>query len=191
MADQDNRQTCDLGHENQARDSQTVVAQINDSLLRDRYWLKKQWRNWKGMSGKQRQRFYQHLESSIAQVEARRHQSVRLNWDDALPVTQKKDDIADLVAQHQVVIVAGETGSGKTTQLPKICLALGLGVHGLIGHTQPRRLAARSVASRIAEELETELGSLVGYQVRFTDQVSDQTRVKVDDRWYSAGGNTA
>lgn len=77
------------------------------------------------------------------------------------------------------MIVAGETGSGKTTQLPKICAELGRGKYGLIGHTQPRRLAARSVANRIAEEMETELGGFVGYKVRFTDQISDQTQIKL------------
>ncbi|SPY32264.1 ATP-dependent RNA helicase HrpA [Pasteurella canis] len=77
------------------------------------------------------------------------------------------------------MVIAGETGSGKTTQLPKMCLALGLGTKGLIGHTQPRRIAARSVATRIAEELNTELGDLVGYKVRFTDQISENTMVKL------------
>ncbi len=88
---------------------------------------------------------------------------------------------------HQVVVVAGETGSGKTTQLPKICLELGRGVPGLIGHTQPRRLAARTVAERIAEELGTPLGDPVGYQVRFTDQVSDRNAGQADDRRHPAG----
>lgn len=161
------------------KDRTTVAANIDNSLLRDRYWLKRQWRNWKRLSAKERERFKKRLVTSVAAAEARRNQPVHLEWDEALPVTQKKDEIAKLIAEHQVVIVAGETGSGKTTQLPKICLALGLGVHGLIGHTQPRRLAARSVGSRIAEELKTELGSMVGYQVRFTDQVSDQTRIKL------------
>ncbi|MFK3984052.1 ATP-dependent RNA helicase HrpA [Micromonospora sp. NPDC050397] len=96
-----------------------------------------------------------------------------------LPVSEKRDDIAAAIRDHQVVIVAGETGSGKTTQLPKICLELGRGVRGLIGHTQPRRLAARTVADRIAEELGTELGGAVGYKVRFTDQVGDRTLVKL------------
>ncbi|MQA24656.1 MAG: ATP-dependent RNA helicase HrpA [Micromonosporaceae bacterium] len=96
-----------------------------------------------------------------------------------LPVSQKKDEIAAAIRDHQVVIVAGETGSGKTTQLPKICLELGRGTHGVIGHTQPRRLAARTVAERIAEELNTELGGAIGYQVRFTDRVSRQSMVKV------------
>ncbi len=97
-----------------------------------------------------------------------------------LPVTQRRDDIAAAIRDHQVVIIAGETGSGKTTQLPKICLELGRGAGGtLIGHTQPRRIAARSVAERIASELKTELGDLVGYQVRFTDRTSKAGRVKV------------
>jgi ATP-dependent helicase HrpA len=96
-----------------------------------------------------------------------------------LPVSQRKDDIAAAIRDHQVVIVAGETGSGKTTQLPKICLELGRGIDGAIGHTQPRRVAARTVAERIAAELDTELGDLVGYKVRFTDRSSDATAVKV------------
>jgi ATP-dependent helicase HrpA len=96
-----------------------------------------------------------------------------------LPVSQRRDDIAAAIAAHQVVIVAGETGSGKTTQLPKICLELGRGVAGQIGHTQPRRIAARTVAERIAEELQTGLGEIVGYKVRFTDRSGDATAVKL------------
>ncbi|RZT24846.1 ATP-dependent helicase HrpA [Mycobacterium sp. BK558] len=96
-----------------------------------------------------------------------------------LPVSERRDDIAAAIAAHQVVIVAGETGSGKTTQLPKICLELGRGIRGTIGHTQPRRLAARTVAQRIADELGTPLGEAVGYTVRFTDQASDRTLVKL------------
>src|ERR671932_1653223 len=96
-----------------------------------------------------------------------------------LPVSRARDELAEAIAQHQVVIVAGETGSGKTTQLPKICLELGRGVKGLIGHTQPRRIAARTVAERIAEELGTELGKAVGYTVRFTDEVGPTTLVKL------------
>src|SRR5690242_6439443 len=96
-----------------------------------------------------------------------------------LPVSQRKDEIAAAIRDHQVVIVAGETGSGKTTQLPKICLELGRGVTGQIGHTQPRRIAARTVAERIAAELGTEIGAAVGYQVRFTDKSSDSTLIKV------------
>ncbi len=96
-----------------------------------------------------------------------------------LPVSQRKDDILAAIRGHQVVVVAGETGSGKTTQLPKMCLELGRGAYGLIGHTQPRRLAARTVAERISEELDTPLGTTIGYQVRFTDRVSRQTMVKI------------
>jgi ATP-dependent helicase HrpA len=96
-----------------------------------------------------------------------------------LPVSQLKDDIAAAIRDHQVVIIAGETGSGKTTQIPKICLELGRGVAGQIGHTQPRRLAARTVAERIAEELRTPLGEAVGYKVRFTDKSADDTLIKV------------
>lgn len=102
-----------------------------------------------------------------------------IEFPENLPVSQRKEEIQKLIAQHQVVVIAGETGSGKTTQLPKMCLELGLGTKGLIGHTQPRRIAARSVATRIAEELNTELGDLVGYKVRFTDQISENTMVKL------------
>lgn len=102
-----------------------------------------------------------------------------IEFPDNLPVSQKQQAIADAISQHQVVIIAGETGSGKTTQIPKICLALGRGNRGLIGHTQPRRLAARTVATRIAEEMKSVLGEVVGYKVRFNDQVSDNTRIKL------------
>ncbi|WP_432278974.1 ATP-dependent RNA helicase HrpA [Nocardia brasiliensis] len=103
----------------------------------------------------------------------------QIRYPEQLPVTQRRDDIAAAIAAHQVVIVAGETGSGKTTQIPKICLELGRGIRGTIGHTQPRRLAARTVAERIAEELGTELGDVVGYTVRFTDHASDRTLIKL------------
>ncbi|GIJ27879.1 ATP-dependent helicase [Micromonospora qiuiae] len=112
-------------------------------------------------------------------LERRRAAVPAITYPAALPVSERKDDIAAAIRDHQVVIVAGETGSGKTTQLPKICLELGRGITGLIGHTQPRRLAARTVADRIAEELGTELGDVVGYKVRFTDQVSEQSLVKL------------
>ena len=96
-----------------------------------------------------------------------------------LPVVAKREELARAIRDNQVVIVCGETGSGKTTQLPKICLTLGRGVEGMIGHTQPRRVAARSVASRIAAELKTELGGLVGYKVRFNDKVAPDTVIKL------------
>lgn len=103
----------------------------------------------------------------------------KITFPETLPISQKRDEIAKLIHDHQVVIVAGETGSGKTTQLPKICLSLGYGNGKLIGHTQPRRIAARTVADRIASELDTPLGHGVGYQVRFKNQSNQHTRIKL------------
>lgn len=105
-------------------------------------------------------------------------ENLKISYPD-LPVSARREEILKLIAENQVVVIAGETGSGKTTQLPKMCLELGRGVNGLIGHTQPRRIAARSVANRIAEELGSEMGSTVGYKVRFNDQVSENTLVKL------------
>ncbi|MFH8732674.1 MULTISPECIES: ATP-dependent RNA helicase HrpA [unclassified Streptomyces] len=126
------------------------------------------------------------IEAEAEKAEARtaqrrgRYEALEITYPEQLPVSQKKDEIADAIRDHQVVIVAGETGSGKTTQIPKICLELGRGVRGMIGHTQPRRLAARTVAERIADEMDTPLGEAVGWKVRFTDQVSpDATFVKL------------
>ncbi|MEU6811768.1 ATP-dependent RNA helicase HrpA [Streptomyces sp. NPDC046831] len=124
------------------------------------------------------------IEAEVARAEARmderRARVPAVTYPEQLPVSQKKDLIAEAVRDHQVVIVAGETGSGKTTQIPKICLELGRGVRGMIGHTQPRRIAARTVAERVAEELDTPLGEAVGWKVRFTDQVDqDATFVKL------------
>ena len=129
-----------------------------------------------------------HLENDInlAIQAANQHYQARvlslpnkIHYPDNLPVAEKKQAIYDAIKNNQVVIIAGETGSGKTTQIPKICLELGLGIKGYIGHTQPRRLAARSVANRIAEELKTEIGQLVGYKVRFSDHVSETTLIKL------------
>jgi len=102
-----------------------------------------------------------------------------VRYPEELPVSARRQEIATAIRDHQVVVVAGETGSGKTTQIPKICLEMGLGVRGMIGHTQPRRIAARSVAERIADELAVPLGGVVGYQVRFTDRAGPDTLVKV------------
>ncbi|MFT4199622.1 ATP-dependent RNA helicase HrpA [Gordonia sp. (in: high G+C Gram-positive bacteria)] len=118
-------------------------------------------------------------EPSPEVIAARRARVPTITFPEDLPVSARRDEIAAALADHQVVVVAGETGSGKTTQLPKICLAAGRGVTGTIGHTQPRRLAATSVAERIAEETGTELGDAVGYCVRFSDRVSETTLVKV------------
>ncbi|WP_406837910.1 ATP-dependent RNA helicase HrpA [Streptomyces sp. AHU1] len=124
------------------------------------------------------------IEAEVAKGEARtaerRARVPAITYPEQLPVSQKKDVIAEAIRDHQVVIVAGETGSGKTTQIPKICMELGRGVRGMIGHTQPRRIAARTVAERVAEELDTPLGEAVGWKVRFTDQVNpDATFVKL------------
>ncbi|MFE9020040.1 ATP-dependent RNA helicase HrpA [Streptomyces sp. NPDC007808] len=118
------------------------------------------------------------IEAEVAKGEeriaARRGRVPAVRYPEQLPVSQKKDDIAAAIRDHQVVIVAGETGSGKTTQIPKICLELGRGVRGMIGHTQPRRIAARTVAERVAQELDSPLGEAVGWKVRFTDQVNPE-----------------
>ena len=122
----------------------------------------------------------QQIEQARLRVEQRKSAVQNpIVFPESLPVSQRKAEIQKLLSEHQVIVVAGETGSGKTTQLPKMCLELGLGNLGIIGHTQPRRIAARSVAARIAEELQTELGDLVGYKVRFNDQISDNTQIKL------------
>jgi ATP-dependent helicase HrpA len=114
-----------------------------------------------------------------AELDARRRNLPRPTFPDELPIAAKRAEIAAALRDHPVDIVCGETGSGKTTQLPKICLDLGRGVEGLIGHTQPRRIAARATAARIAQELQTELGRIVGFKIRFTDRTSPSTYVKL------------
>ena len=122
----------------------------------------------------------QQIEQARLRVESRKSAVKNpIVFPESLPVSQRKAEIEKLLSEHQVIVVAGETGSGKTTQLPKMCLELGFGNLGTIGHTQPRRIAARSVAARIAEELQTEIGDLVGYKVRFNDQISDNTQIKL------------
>ena len=116
---------------------------------------------------------------SAAELELRRAACPKPEYPEELPVSARRADIARAVAKHQVVIVCGETGSGKTTQLPKILLELGRGVAGLIGHTQPRRIAARATAARIAQELKTELGGAVGYKIRFNDKISPRSYIKL------------
>lgn len=121
----------------------------------------------------------QAIDKSSQRCQARLSSIPGINFPDDLPVSQQREQIAAAIIDHQVVILCGETGSGKTTQLAKICLQLGRGVTGLIGHTQPRRLAARSVAQRIAEELNSELGQLVGFKIRFSDNTRQDSRVKL------------
>ena len=122
----------------------------------------------------------QEIDAARQRIERRRAAVPgKLAYPAELPITDRRQELLDTIARHQVVIVAGETGSGKSTQLPKLCLELGRGVEGMIGHTQPRRIAARSIAERVAEEIGTSVGGLVGYTVRFSDQVGDTTLVKV------------
>jgi ATP-dependent helicase HrpA len=122
------------------------------------------------------------LAADIARSAAKRQQRVAakpvIALDESLPISARGEDIIELIRKHQVVVIAGETGSGKTTQLPKLCLAAGRGEAGMIGCTQPRRLAARSMARRVAEELGTQVGDIVGFQVRFNDQVSERSLIK-------------
>ncbi len=119
------------------------------------------------------------INQSIEHKQQKINNLPKISYPEGLPISENAAQIAAAIQHNQVVIIAGETGSGKTTQIPKICLALGRGIDGLIGHTQPRRIAARTVANRIAEELGTKLGAQVGYKVRFNDQVSEQSYIKL------------
>ncbi|PWC22381.1 ATP-dependent RNA helicase HrpA [Brenneria roseae subsp. roseae] len=161
-----------------------LSTQLSELMLRDQQRLRRRLQGAAKVGNPQAQAaIAQEIEGEIAaarqKVDNRRAGCPAIHYPEQLPVSQKKDAILNALREHQVIIVAGETGSGKTTQLPKICLELGRGVRGLIGHTQPRRLAARTVADRIAAELETPLGGSVGYKVRFNDQVGDNTLVKL------------
>ena len=165
---------------------QDVLHQLNDITLIDKQKIRKelhqlnQRKNDLALQDISRINILNQFNEMKDRYQARKAKSSQaIEYPDNLPVTHKKQEIYDLINDHQVVIIAGETGSGKTTQIPKICLELGLGVKGYIGHTQPRRLAARSVANRIAEELNSEIGDIVGYKVRFNDHVSDTTLVKL------------
>ncbi|SEL66469.1 ATP-dependent helicase HrpA [Pseudoxanthomonas sp. GM95] len=171
---------------------------IDGALSRDRGRLHGLWSRWKAKpdDAQLRERFGQALQASVSACQARAVSLPRVTLDEALPIAREGDQIVELIRQHQVVVIAGETGSGKTTQLPKLCLAAGRGVAGMIGCTQPRRIAARAVARRVAEELQVPMGGAVGYQVRFNDNVGDDTRIKfmtdgillaeiASDRWLS------
>ncbi len=154
-------------------------ARLDGLTLRDASRLGRRLKSLRGpVSDEQRAQLERQIRAGEELVAARVAAVPQITYPD-LPVSERRGELAAAIRDHQVVVVAGETGSGKTTQLPKICLEIGRGVRGTIGHTQPRRLAARTVAQRIAEELHTPLGDVVGYSVRFTDQVSDRTLVKL------------
>ncbi|WHL19798.1 ATP-dependent RNA helicase HrpA [Stenotrophomonas acidaminiphila] len=171
---------------------------IDGAMSRDRGRLLGLWSRWQGRpaDAAAEAAFRGLLEQSRGQRRQRAAQPVAISMDDALPIAREAERITALIRDHQVVVIAGETGSGKTTQLPKLCLAAGRGEAGMIGCTQPRRIAARAVATRVAEELGSELGTVVGYQVRFTDKVGEDSRIKfmtdgillaeiASDRWLS------
>lgn len=158
---------------------------ISQSMISQRYGFNRQL-----SQIKKRLRQNQPVDKSLEKLQSQLLKSVEkaqsrglnlsgISFDDSLPISQKRDEIAKAIQEHQVVVIAGETGSGKTTQIPKICLELGLAQYGMIAHTQPRRIAARSVAQRIAQEVQVPLGEEVGYQIRFNDQSTDKTLVKL------------
>ncbi|HVX44071.1 MAG TPA: ATP-dependent RNA helicase HrpA, partial [Mycobacteriales bacterium] len=161
----------------------SLIDDLPELMLRDEHRVRRRIDDARKMKNQQQRaaaqaRIVADIERAQQRIERRRASVPAISYP-PLPVSERKEEIAAAIRDHQVVIVAGETGSGKTTQLPKICLELGRGVRGLIGHTQPRRLAARTVADRIATELGTELGETVGFQIRFTDKGSERTAVKV------------
>ncbi len=165
-----------------------VNAEIEHSMLRDRRRLRRLWRlarrsavdpQGKLPRAREAEAFQQLLSRSHATVSARRQRTPVVSLAGDLPILAHQQEIAAALADHQVIVVSGETGSGKSTQIPKFCLAAGYGVRGLIGHTQPRRIAARSIASRLAEELAVPLGEAVGFKIRFTDQTRDETYIKL------------
>ncbi|UHQ24222.1 ATP-dependent RNA helicase HrpA [Lysobacter sp. 5GHs7-4] len=172
---------------------------IDGALSRDRGRLHGLWSRWSGKPGDAaaRDAFTQALAVSVAQREARAAALPSAPVEPSLPIAAEAERIVELIRKHPVVVIAGETGSGKTTQLPKLCLAAGRGAAGMIGCTQPRRIAARAVARRVAEELNTPVGGAVGYQVRFNENVGERTAIKFmtdgillaeiqSDRWLSA-----
>jgi ATP-dependent helicase HrpA len=182
------------------RELQRARTAIGDGLARDRGRLLGLWSRWNAKPSDEavRKAFAGALAASVAAREARAASLPTPGTiDQALPIAAEAERIVALIRDHQVVVIAGETGSGKTTQLPKLCLAAGRGGAGMIGCTQPRRIAARAVARRVAEELNTSLGAAVGYQVRFNENVGERTAIKFmtdgillaeiqSDRWLSA-----
>lgn len=158
----------------------SLFQRINHTMMVDQYDLRRQYLSLKKQPDeKLLAKWVERLQYSCEKVLMRKASIPKIIYDESLPIAAKRGAIKQAILDNQVVVIAGETGSGKTTQLPKICLEIGRGIQGVIGHTQPRRLAARSVANRVADELASPLGDLVGYQVRFEDQSTDHTLIKL------------
>jgi ATP-dependent helicase HrpA len=162
-----------------------IAADLEQAMVADRFRMRNRLKSIQKAEEEGRPfdqlltRLQDELQKSIKLRQSRAARVPVLNFDEALPISQRRDEIAKLIGEHQVVVVCGETGSGKSTQLPKICLSIGRGVAGMIGHTQPRRIAARSVAARIAEELGSPLGTDVGFKIRFADVTKPETLIKL------------
>jgi ATP-dependent helicase HrpA len=166
-------------------DLRKLESEISEAMLADRHRLRRRLRAIRQLQedekplGRSLERLAGELTRSARQRRSREASVPRVRFDGDLPILQKRREISEAILDHPVVVVSGETGSGKSTQLPKMCLEAGRGVAGMIGHTQPRRIAARSIASRLAEELDCTLGREVGFKIRFTDTTSPQTYVKL------------
>lgn len=161
-----------------------LSGELNSLMLRDQKRLRRRLEGARKITNSEKlarisEEITDEIQKGLQRIANRKAACPAVTYPENLPVSQKKDELLTAIRDHQVVIIAGETGSGKTTQIPKLCLELGRGIKGVIGHTQPRRLAARSVAGRIADELNVTLGSAVGYKVRFNDRIGDNTLVKL------------
>lgn len=160
-------------------------ARIALTRLSERPRLDREWQRLRSECGRGRDvvepmaRLAQRIDAAVAQVESLRNLPLTIDYDPELPISAHRTEVLNALAQHQVIILCGATGSGKSTQLPKFCIEAGRGLFGLIGHTQPRRIAARALSNRLAEEMHTTVGAAVGYQVRFTDHTGPNCRVKL------------
>ena len=163
----------------------SLLASVDECMLGDQFAFARQCRQLAKQDrentdiGDKLLALAQRINASVLRRKARQESLPKIVYPQDLPVAQRLDDIRKAISEHQVVVLAGETGSGKTTQIPKICLEMGRGVAGLIAHTQPRRLAARAVAQRLAEELNTQLGEGVAFQIRFQEVASPNSYIKV------------
>ena len=157
---------------------------IDSTMQQDRFRLRREYKRIKALKPTDRssevlQKFSESVVASSKQLEDRKECVPKLKFDTDLPIYERKDEIAKAIIENQVVVISGETGSGKSTQLPLIALEAGFGISGLIGHTQPRRIAARGVSARIASQLGSAQGTDVGFKIRFDDKTSDRTYVKL------------